>query len=43
MLSYGAKRVVLTDINEANLVRESERLNAVYPGQTLGIQVRRHE
>ena len=38
MLSFGAKRVVLTDINEANLVRETARLNAVYPGQTLGIR-----
>ncbi len=38
MLSFGAKRVVLTDINEANLVRETARLNAVYPGQALGIR-----
>ena len=38
MLSYGAKTVILVDINEANLVRESERLNAARPGQTLGIQ-----
>ena len=38
ILSYGAKTVILVDINEANLVRESERLNAARPGQTLGIQ-----
>jgi NAD(P)-dependent dehydrogenase (short-subunit alcohol dehydrogenase family) len=38
MLSYGAKRVVLADINEANLVRETARLNAAYPGQALGIR-----
>jgi NAD(P)-dependent dehydrogenase (short-subunit alcohol dehydrogenase family) len=38
ILSYGAKRVILVDINEANLLRESERLNAARPGQTLGIQ-----
>jgi len=38
MLSCGAKRVVLADISETNLVRESERLNAVRPGQTLGIR-----
>ena len=30
MLSYGAKRVILVDINEANLTRETGRLNAVY-------------
>jgi NAD(P)-dependent dehydrogenase (short-subunit alcohol dehydrogenase family) len=38
MLSYGAKRVILVDINEANLVRESQRLNATHPGQALGIR-----
>jgi NAD(P)-dependent dehydrogenase (short-subunit alcohol dehydrogenase family) len=38
MLSYGAKRVVLVDLNEANLVREAARLNAAYPGQALGIR-----
>ena len=43
MLSYGAKRVVLADINEANLVRETARLNATHPGQALGIRLRRHE
>lgn len=38
MLSYGAKRVVLSDVNEANLVRETARLNAAHPGQALGIR-----
>lgn len=37
MLAYGAKRVVLGDFNEANLTRESARLNAAYPGQAFGI------
>ncbi|MFZ5864841.1 MAG: SDR family NAD(P)-dependent oxidoreductase [Thermodesulfobacteriota bacterium] len=38
MLSYGAKKVVLADVNEANLVRETARLNAAHPGQALGIR-----
>ena len=38
MLSYGAKRVILVDINEANLTRETGRLNAVYSGEALGIR-----
>lgn len=38
MLSYGAKRVVLADVSEANLVRETARLNAAHPGQALGIR-----
>ncbi len=38
MLSYGAKRVVLADVNEANLVRETARLNAAHPGRALGIR-----
>ncbi|MGB6064313.1 MAG: SDR family NAD(P)-dependent oxidoreductase [Desulfomonilaceae bacterium] len=38
MLFYGAKRVVLADVNEANLVRETARLNAAYPGRVLGIR-----
>ena len=38
MLSYGAKRVVLGDVNEANLVRETARLNAAHPGRALGIR-----
>jgi NAD(P)-dependent dehydrogenase (short-subunit alcohol dehydrogenase family) len=37
MLSYGARRVILADVNEANLVRETERLNSAYPGRALGI------
>jgi NAD(P)-dependent dehydrogenase (short-subunit alcohol dehydrogenase family) len=38
MLSYGAKRVVLADVNEANLARETARLNAAHPGRALGIR-----
>ena len=38
MLSYGAKRVVLADVNEANLVREAARLNAAHPDQAFGIR-----
>jgi NAD(P)-dependent dehydrogenase (short-subunit alcohol dehydrogenase family) len=38
MLSYGAKRVVLADVNEANLARENARLNAAHPGRALGIR-----
>jgi len=38
MLSYGAERVVVADVNEANLIRETERLNAAHPGQALGIR-----
>ncbi len=37
MLSYGAKQVVLADFNDANLTRETARLNAAYPGQALGL------
>ncbi|MGA7965364.1 MAG: SDR family oxidoreductase [Gammaproteobacteria bacterium] len=38
MLSYGAKRIVLVDINEANLERETARLNTAHPGQVRGIR-----
>jgi NAD(P)-dependent dehydrogenase (short-subunit alcohol dehydrogenase family) len=38
MLSYGAKRVVLADVNEANLVRETARLNSASSGRALGIR-----
>lgn len=38
MLSYGAKRVVLADVNGANLARETARLNVAHPGQALGIR-----
>ncbi len=38
MLSYGAKRVVLADLNEANLARETARLNADHPGQAFGLR-----
>jgi NAD(P)-dependent dehydrogenase (short-subunit alcohol dehydrogenase family) len=38
MLAYGAKRVVLGDVNEKNLTRETARLNAAHPGQVLGIR-----
>ena len=37
MLSYGAKRVILADINDADLARETARLNLAHPGQALGI------
>ncbi|MGE5761529.1 MAG: SDR family NAD(P)-dependent oxidoreductase [Gemmatimonadota bacterium] len=37
MLSYGARRVVLADVNDANLARETTRLNRAHPGQVLGI------
>jgi NAD(P)-dependent dehydrogenase (short-subunit alcohol dehydrogenase family) len=37
MLSYGSKRVVLADINEAGLARETQRLDAAYSGQVIGI------
>lgn len=37
MLSYGAAKVVLADVNDTNLSREVERLSAAYPGQVLGI------
>lgn len=38
MLSYGAKGGVLADVNEANLIQETARLNATHPGQALGIR-----
>ena len=37
MLSYGAKKVVLSDLNDENLKRETTRLDTTYPGQTLGL------
>ena len=37
MLSYGAKKVVLADVNDENLKRETARLNTAYPGRTLGL------
>ncbi|MEN6441450.1 MAG: SDR family oxidoreductase [Syntrophobacter sp.] len=38
MLSRGAKRVILADVNDANLARETARLSVVHPGQALGIR-----
>jgi len=38
MLSYGAKRVVLADINEDNLKRETSRLGEAHPGKVLGLR-----
>jgi NAD(P)-dependent dehydrogenase (short-subunit alcohol dehydrogenase family) len=38
MLAYGARRVVLADVNEANLARETARLNGAHPGQALGLR-----
>lgn len=37
MLDAGAKRVVLADFNDANLARETARLNMAYPGRALGV------
>ena len=37
MLSYGAKKVVLADVNDETLKRETARLDTAYPGQTLGL------
>jgi len=38
MLSFGAGRVVLADVDEANLEREVGRLDAEHPGRVLGIR-----
>jgi len=38
MLSYGARKVVLGDINGENLTREAGRLNTAHPGQVLGVR-----
>ena len=37
MLSYGAKEVVLADVNDENLKRETARLNMAYAGKVLGL------
>ncbi len=37
MLSYGAKRVVLADVDDENLQRETTRLETAFPGKTLGL------
>lgn len=37
MLSFGAKGVVLADVNDENIQRETTRLEATYPGKVLGI------
>jgi NAD(P)-dependent dehydrogenase (short-subunit alcohol dehydrogenase family) len=37
MLGYGAKQVVLADLNDENLKREAARLNAVYAGKVAGV------
>ena len=37
MLSYGAKQVVLADFNDANLNRETARLNGTHGGTVLGL------
>jgi hypothetical protein len=36
MLSYGAKKVILADINDENLRRETARLDTAYPGRRSG-------
>lgn len=38
MLSYGVKRVVLADLDDDNLTRESARLNAAYPSKVIGFR-----
>ncbi len=37
MLSYGANKVVLADVNDENLKRETARLNGAYAGKVLGL------
>jgi NAD(P)-dependent dehydrogenase (short-subunit alcohol dehydrogenase family) len=37
-LSYGARRVVLADVSDANLKQETARLNAAHTGKVPGIQ-----
>lgn len=37
MLSSGAEGVVLGDVNDTNLARETARLNAAHPGRALGV------
>ena len=38
LLVYGAGRVVLADISDANLERQTARLNAAASGKVLGIR-----
>jgi len=38
LLSYGAGRVVLADVNHTNLEREAARLEAAYPRKTLAVR-----
>jgi NAD(P)-dependent dehydrogenase (short-subunit alcohol dehydrogenase family) len=38
LLSFGAKAVVMADVNADKLKKESARLEAAYPGKVLGIQ-----
>ncbi len=37
MLGYEARGVILADVNDANLARETARLNTAYPGRALGV------
>ncbi len=37
MLFYGAKQVILADVNDENLKRETARLNMAYAGKVLGL------
>ncbi len=37
MLFYGAKQVVLADVKDENLKRETARLNMAYAGKVLGL------
>jgi NAD(P)-dependent dehydrogenase (short-subunit alcohol dehydrogenase family) len=38
LLSFGAKAVVLADLNAEKLEKERERLDALHPGKVLGCQ-----
>ena len=38
MLTYGAKKVILADVNDENLKRETARLDIAYPGKAIGLR-----
>jgi len=38
LLSFGAKAVIMSDVNSDNLTNQSARLDSAYPGKMLGIQ-----
>jgi NAD(P)-dependent dehydrogenase (short-subunit alcohol dehydrogenase family) len=37
LLTYGAKRIVLGDVSDENIMRETARLDAIFPNQVLGL------